>query len=528
MPINWHARSSAIIESHELVDQDLSRANASKTALEDIRCALRGSMNRPSRPFLRKLTLLDLLDEILLGIFGHLEYNSLVHFSRPEIKALRLVCKRISDIASHLLMRVVHLNLHEESSLKRLEEVSCHPIIAKGVHAVNIRLMFYNQSFTEMENLLEHYAFEIADTVDMYERCRMWEFGSGKTSEEEAAQLLADGQDVVATLYHLLAPGERAEDLEHHALQVSETHRLYLELLQRQNLFLQGDNLYQAFGSAMARMPHARSLAFDDADMSFWAGNTQHIMTPGVDMWESLCSQMLAPLSGYHVEKHLLDSPSLRCVPRLIDAVRDAGVLLHHLDIKLLRHEDSRADRDDLDGGNGEYLTGLIGFLSACLDTSSLQSVDLDMRGDGRFTLRLKDVFNQKRSLDKLTDVFLGNWDVNYTDLAVFLRRLPTRMESFSMYNVNLLTGSWRDVLDAVREKKCGYALLKDPQGAEREGMAEEGYRRIFEDEVGHMSLAERYMSSRGSWLKNPILDQEYTLSDEEDSDEEDDTMDEE
>jgi hypothetical protein len=549
----WHGRNGVIIKSHELLDQDLTRANASKAALEGVHDALQGSMNRLSRPYLRNLTILDLPDEILLEIFAHLESNSLMYFSPcpyrhwsppAEIKALRLVCRRTSDIASHILVRVVHLNLHEESSLKRLEQISRHPAIANGVRAISIKLMFYNHSFTDMQEFLGHHAFEIDNTVGLYKQCRMWEL-DGKIPEEEAAKLMADARDLVSTLYQL-ASGNRDEYLERHALHVSKTHRLYLELLQRQDLLLQGEALYQAVGSAMARMPCARSLVFNDADFDFSSHSTRQIMTPGVDIWESLRSKMLAPLTGYSVQKNHLDPPSLQCVTRLINAVRQAGASLHHLDIKLssLRRSidlvpspDSRLlfssgmrqlrsfrlvyESDSVEesgeANRAQNLNSLVEFLSACLDTSSLQSLDLDMRVVGHYPLRLKDIFNQKKSADKLTDVFLRDWELDYMDLAAFLRRLPAQMRRFSMHNVRLQGGSWREVLDAVREKGCIVASLKRPTGAECEDMTKEEYKRLFEEEVGFTTLAEMYMSGRRFWMKNPV-EQDYTAGVEDDA----------
>jgi hypothetical protein len=52
-------------------------------------------------------------------------------------------------------------------------------------------------------------------------------------------------------------------------------------------------------------------------------------------MWKSLRSRMLVPLSGDEVKRGYLEPPNLRCIIRLINAVRDAGASLHHLDIKL-------------------------------------------------------------------------------------------------------------------------------------------------------------------------------------------------
>jgi hypothetical protein len=51
------------------------------------------------------------------------------------------------------------VDLNQES-LTRLEEISRHPTISKGVHAVKIVPHMYNSSFTEIEHFVSYYAEE--------------------------------------------------------------------------------------------------------------------------------------------------------------------------------------------------------------------------------------------------------------------------------------------------------------------------------------------------------------------------------
>ncbi|KAK4446612.1 hypothetical protein QBC34DRAFT_411049 [Podospora aff. communis PSN243] len=545
----WVEHHRAVIQSPEVANHYLDKAKTSKVALEDIQNALRGSANRLSRPFLRNLTILDLPDEILVEVFAYFDPNNPVNPSRhpyecwypsEDIQALRFVCRRISGIASHLLLRVINLDLQEESSLKRLEDISRHPTIAKGVHALNINLEFYNHAFFHVEDYLAHYAYRAEEDVNTFERCRLWELNG--TSEEAAVQLITKGKELVTTLHRLLSPGERTQDDQRQVLYLLETHELYMELLERQVLRLQGDKLYRAVGAAMARMPCARSLIFDDFLFLFRGSKARPLMSPGVDMWESLRSQMLAPVNGYTVKKDHLDPPSLQCVSRLIDAGREFGVSLHHLEIKLsslsrsmdlvpppdsrplfssgmqqLRTFTFKCDSEDPTNGqdDGEEEDGLVDFISACLDTSSLQSLWLDLRGRGsgqhHSPLRLKDIFNRKRSINKLNHLSLHGFALNFTDLVTFIKRLPKGMTCLSLYDIDLDTGSsdldtgsWREALDVFREQKPAVMLLKGPSGAECEDMTEEEYKRLFKTEIcGYRTEAEAYV--RGIFRNNPI-----------------------
>jgi hypothetical protein len=162
---------------------------------------------------------------------------------------------------------------------------------------------------------------------------------------------------------------------------------------------------------------------------------------------------------------------------------------------------------EDSDDDEGQ-VTDLHEFLSACLDTSSLQSLGLDLRGgehERHFPLCLRLIISRKQSLYKLDDIFLGQCALDYADLIAFLRRLPKSMDYLSLSNVRLLNGSWRETLDALREKRPRFASLKAPAGAECEDMSGEEYSRLFEEEqFGYRTNAEAYLLNR--WISNPML----------------------
>ena len=510
-------------KSTELLSQELEKANASKAALERVYSALRGSINRLSRPYLRKLTLIDLPNEILLDICSHLDSHSTPFTARPysawhasaDIKALRLVCRQLSDHASHLLVRVVHLDLHSDASLKRMEEISRHPTISKGVHVISANLVFYNASFTELEHFLSYYAEDSKTKINMYDEFRLWAID--EVPEEVAARFISQGKELAATLRRL-SLGEPSDEDERHASHVGVTHQKYLELLQQQDSLLQSDSFYRAVGSAIARMPCARSFVFHDNPLHT-RGFSKPLMIPGEDVWENL-RRMLVPLSQYRVEIGLLEPPSIRCIIRLIDAVRVAGAAsLHHLDINLSSLGRSKdlvpapdspslfssgmqqlrtfAFRYEYSGGlekkgknPAEGVEDMVEFLSACLDTSSLRGLHLDLRRlRGRYptkTVRLKDIFNRKRRLDNLTEVFLGNFDCDYIGLISFLRRLPTPIHRLGLRSIGLISGngSWREVLDALREKEPIIAHLHHPAGAECRHMTVEQYNALWATEI--------------------------------------------
>jgi len=91
---------------------------------------------------------LRLPDEVLLKIFGLvevLEYDTeakLVMADRnddtiADIQNCRLVCRKFRDLASEVLVRVVRVDIGRPS-IAKLDEMSRHPGISKGVRSVRI------------------------------------------------------------------------------------------------------------------------------------------------------------------------------------------------------------------------------------------------------------------------------------------------------------------------------------------------------------------------------------------------------
>ena len=533
--LDWSrwAAGAGILESVDNLDRELEKMNALKTAFGGIQSALRCCINKLSRPYLGNLSILDLPDEILLEIFEHVEnfdLNSpLLYYydpGRKDIKNTRLVCRRFCDVSSQLLVRFVRVHFNE-TSLARLDEISRHPTIAKGVRAVRVVLHLYNSSFADFDWFISYHTDEAEEQVDVFDRAKVWELS--KIPEQTASEMIASGWAVVSALRQLEsadpADGEYTREDEEHRARLDEIHREYLILLEKQESLIRSGKISWMVGSAIARMPGARKLDFGDADFDCMAD--RRLMSPGVDPWVALHRLILQPLTGYHAKKHGLELPDYQCVIDVIDSVRSAGALLNNIDIKLstvgcpgslavtsdIRQEFSSGMRqlkafafrcdDSLDEQDADNLNK---FLSVCLDTPNLKTLKLDMRGQEAETTRVdvgKIMGSQSRH--ELTDVFLGRVAIDLFNLVLFLNRLPESMYALYQEDVRLLSGTWKQALDVLRKKTSLVVIFREPHGAECDDMPLEGYKRAFSSKDSYQSEAEFYIRSRDSWRPNPI-----------------------
>jgi hypothetical protein len=526
---------SDLLNSAENLDRKLEALNASKTELEGTQSALRHIINTLSRPHLRNLNILDLPDEILLEIFEHVEdlkfhppYSELLYYvdeGREDIRNTRLVCRRFCNVNSQLLVRLVRVNPNK-ASLARLEEISRHPTIVKGVRVVRVVLHFYNSSFTDRYNFVQHHADELEGQINMYEDSKMWELD--KIPEQTALEMIAKGRAVLSTLDRLLSAedgGRCSKRDKNHRVRIADLHRKYLKLLEDQASLIEGGQFARAVGCAMARMPGARRLDFGDA--GFQSLNRQ-LITEG-DIWGALYRLMLQPVTAYDARKNELELPSYQYIVRVTDAVRSAGALLDRIDIKLST-VGSPGGLVPVPDARTEFSSGmkqmkefsfkfggcleerepddLKEFLSACVDTSSLRKLRLDMRGDAEGARIDVGKIIGLNSRPELMDIFFGYVAMDLPWLVLFLERLPQSLRCIYLDDVRLLSGTWKEALDMLRKKRYDVVLLKRLRGAECDAMSPETYENIFGDEdQTYRSVAELYVGNRSRWTgsNNPL-----------------------
>jgi hypothetical protein len=390
----WWAKyhSPGTSPCEQKLNVDLARVAASALNFEDIRSKTQNRINELSRPYLRDLGILDLPNEVLLGIFDleDFTFSDTVYDLCPvrigfeDIKNARLVCRRFHDLVSPQLHRFVRVDL-DDSSLGRLEEISHHPMFAQGVRVIHIVPHFYNPVFADFNRFMLYNA-------------RKLELECRYSLKDNAAQARA-----VASTLERFGSGDNIDgsgkrEGDEHRARLGQIHQEYLTRLRNQELLVKSGKFSRVIASAMARMPSARELQFRDEyirrenviSSSYFSG----------DIWNALPRFMLRPMCGKDSVLNHFELPSYQCLAELLKTFGQTGVFLSSMVVDLatkggpgslvlapdMRKEVSLGMQqlknlevvlrswvanEDPDAGD------LTEFVSAILDTASLQKVVL-------------------------------------------------------------------------------------------------------------------------------------------------------
>lgn len=508
----------------------------------------------------RHLSVLDLPDEILVDIFRYVESAQLPwggHHAWGDGKDIvnaRQVCRRFCRAASEFLVRRICVEPNN-ASLARLDEVSRHPAIAAGVWHVQLVLRLYNPSFASMRDFAIYHAHVLDAQIETWLASQTdHEDAAGQAAPavENAAyfgytlrRLVAAPASPVDTLPDIdtlpddlrrlagIAPASQFDLLPDDILPNDKTamewlgqaHREYLRLVEEQELLLGEGRFAQILGSAVARMPRARHLEIVDMDRP-----EPELLGSDVGLWAAMDEYMRRPMGGEGAVScnHLgIQPPSYQCVVDVLNGVRGGGAWLetvatslHSLGLvgsmapTLDSHRELASGLQKLTRFEckiwaemgPESVDDVEKFVRACIDTPSLEyiSIDLKHHSESEPSVDMGNVMGAtNRKL--LSSLWLCRVDFHLDDLKVFLNHLTHERVSLSMADLYLLSGTWKELLDILRDK-AGKKWLRRPSGQELEDMSPEDYYSIFRGEDGG-GIAQLYISKELSgWsAPNPI-----------------------
>ena len=475
------------------------------------------------------LRIVDLPNETLIRIFEFVEgfdpqdSASWINPSK-NIKSVRLTCRRFCQTSSHLLIRLVRVQLNNKS-LARLERISNHPTLSQGVRAVRIALHFYYREFCKsivrfhtynLERMnyqvsyfglyssqkdpvlreLERRARQKADPV-----LQSWlriDFADDRYDKEVSETLESrptpDRWSNLGFEPHLmLSRFGRVEGDDRHRLRFITAHQDYCRGFVEQELLREDAKFSKAVGAAMARMPFARRLEFYDTD-PVGEPLERKLGRYGVSD-EPIYEAAARPMTGREARgARLVDGlggsagPLHDIMLGLPAAAGKAGARIECIDIRLWHvspqtfdaftaDEESRKSISAATQGLKEFSFrrdtedsfGYRMVLGPFLDTPSLRVLNLDFtkssNGYGTATEPLGEAIGEVltlRSWPNLRELHLRGINFTLREIEKFATGLERPLQRLTLDRVCLLgdADTWADVLDKLYNKCTGEVVI--------------------------------------------------------------------
>ncbi|KAL8997609.1 MAG: hypothetical protein Q9169_003156 [Polycauliona sp. 2 TL-2023] len=539
------SEDSAMKFSKSFIDEQHGILSSCQAIQNGYRETLRTDINQRSRAALRQLTILDMPDEILVRVFEEvrgrdidlMHYGILFLRDASDIKNLRLTCWRFWNTSSHLLLRYVRVELNQ-ASLDRLDTISKHPTISKGVRIVRIVLDYFDYELADsLELFAEHSAAKLDDYADMVERMATHESGAVGENEIEAIRNVRQFRKWCLRVAH--AAGEMGfEAKPSHRKLLHKAHEEYQSRVTAQHQLLEGRAFVRSVAAALGRMPLAARLEYQEHDFqsSHWRRTSPLLVGEDSDLlW-----QMLHPMTWDEGREWGLSTPHVNLLAVLPGALYQAGAVLKSLVVNLSSLPESydiltTAEADSLSmsvqhlkqvqielrgfrmANDAEYTLDLAEveyfrrYIDALLSTDSIEKIYLDLSclsNQERPPLTDLGSLMTFRTWENLKIVSWRGVPLHQVDLERFLQQLRKPLLDLTLCSVHLLSGSWAEVLEILRRAPTGCRTsLSNPRGAECEELSVEEQSRVFDkpkdDRIWGNSQAEEYIE--GYLDHNPL-----------------------
>lgn len=484
-----------------------------------------------------------------------------------NIQNIRLICRLFRDLGARFLVPRLSVSF-SRASLHRLEAVSSHPLISRGVEAVRISLAGYDHilatDYTEFR--LSHHA-SLLGQIELYEDLKREYEERGKVGwvydplKVETARSLAqkwsqeDGMDDKRFL--------RRGFLEYR--------RRYYE----QEELLEQGIFYQKLLIALSSMPKARHLWIDDHEIRNWWYRETTLLDAMLESDRTLLEYLMGRDRLQGAPKPTLQ----QFIPSLLVRLPDTGIHIKSLWIHLaeLRTEDLLWDVSKLSTAPGAPADLHAKLKLSMTNLRSLkfqQMRPIDgaiLRSPHRSTASLAKCFWNLIQGDRIEDlsidaglslsemgvpmqitsplgpisdiqkwsrlkrVQLTGMPLSSSEIVLFIEAIQNgnglhqARRGHSIYQITcqvkdiyLLDGTWADLLDTMRAASGGSTAisLRMPSGAECHSMTEEERYQIFghpwwvcpgldrypQNFSDYLSRAERYIW--GQDAQNPFREE--------------------
>lgn len=348
--------------------------------LSEAQTDLHEDLGSLSRPLTHPLKIHNLPDEPLMNIFNNIR-------DRTDIKNLRLSSRRLNETSSHLLMDTLHVSPNP-SSLERLDKVSRHPTISRGIRRLVASVDVYNaDAARDLALFTTNCILELQAHIPRREHGRFEAFGILKSWDKFRETFVYPRND-------------GAHVNEHHACAMYNGWLRFKRLHDDQQSILRSGHYTQGIASAVGRMTRLDGLVIKDRSRSCAGGEgsspsilrkVEGSVTDPTRLVEDLT---FYTLSWERARRRGVENQPTRLLYQIPLAIHNAGSSLAHLKFDLTAPHSFQLDMDS------DEMTKLRSF------AQGLKSFNFSVRVEPKgFTRPIRDAL-QVENLHKFLTAF--------------------------------------------------------------------------------------------------------------------------
>ncbi|TEY60335.1 hypothetical protein BOTCAL_0181g00030 [Botryotinia calthae] len=439
-------------------------------------------------------------------LFKRRQRNKEFEESAKTIQSLLLVCRRFCNVSSPFLLPTVHVEMNAQS-LARLDMISRHPTIGKGVRTVTVINRFLNYTFDSFEKfhrLKTKYLYCSLDMV-ISDAVPADEGGESRMSRELYRRYILDrsGGSVNERILRQIFWEKAYERYKHFVVEQ--------ESITEEDVFLEG------VGTAVARMPRATTLHISDRGRDYFHKgrprprlcSTSKFLFNYCENEDVLIDDIIkSKLFGYEDDFELhfradkgWTSPPAQVLLKLPGAIYKAGRSLENIfvEIKPPRGSNTLTSSEDFkklsaatqrlkhftfcyrwtyieedDEWSPRELNGLVRYLSAIVNTNALEKIEINME---LIPLELRHLDMEKRALlapslgavftsriwPNLRSICLSQIPLHLSELETFIDNLKSSDIVMHIKDMYLINGSWSDGFEVFKRNSIQNLVLEEP-----------------------------------------------------------------
>lgn len=430
-------------------------------------------------------TLSTLPNELLAMIIEELVDESSKHSGGPSIKACRLVSRQFCDVSSRWLIPSVKVG-HSNDSLARLDAISRHPAISRGVRTIEVVLSSYSTFWNPLGGKREFIDFQQKVLAN---RAKIFEVGKIITMTEKDNAILRKVHEVLRCWLYFQEPKRQPEpggDLALHQECMDRYFGEFQRLAYEQKVLVDQRAMGTAIAEALSRMPWVAGLRFDDTCHYGRRRRGLSWETPETVV-EGIYENTLLPLTRRDLEARgsvIVDEipfyhhasgpvasprPLSETIPRVLAAVggvdqvelKSLVVNVDLIDLRGVFREVSDL-REKLTAATRRLTDISIqqkagyddrSFWGLCCTSPNLKhySVVLELGSHALDPLLEGPGSNEERK--NLTVIQVKGARMAVSTLKRFLDTIPDVLDRVELVGVEVVGGGWREVLDMLRTK---------------------------------------------------------------------------